>query len=219
MAYETEAERIRKRVKALPFRERAKNWWFYHRFHVLLVVVALALCGYFALTDKTVEDGDYSVLYVTPQEPTEEIRAMIADQISAFGEDINGDGKVSVTTHLCTVDLAAVDANKSENPERDQANLTALEMDLSVCQSGIIVTDTPQALQNHSGIMCYLDGSVPEEGAANWEEMFLPWNSVLPSFPGSDALYVGMRRCWTPAQEETLKNDLLLWKRIQAYKK
>lgn len=215
--YETEKDRIRKRLKeTLTPWEKVKNFWFYHKFHVLMVVLALALIGYFLFTDSLTEEADYSVLYVSPNQPDEALEQALTESLSALGTDQNGDGKVVVTLHKCILDLAVLDAGQSQYPEQDQSNLAALEGDLSTCQSGIVLTDTPQALQNHSELMLSLDGNAPENGETV-DKLFLSWDDIFEPLPEGTNLYIGMRRWWTEGQQEKLADDLSLWEAVLIY--
>lgn len=86
--YETEADRIRKRLKeTLTPWEKVKNFWFYHKFHVLIGVLALALVGYFLFTDSLTEEADYSVLYVSPNPPSEALEETLTASLSSLGTD------------------------------------------------------------------------------------------------------------------------------------
>jgi len=213
--YETEAERIRKRLKeTLTPWEKVKNFWFYHKFHVLIAFLALALVGYFLLTDSLTEKADYSVLYVSPNEPDEALEQALTASLSSLGTDQNGDGKVVVTLHKCVLDLAALDAGQSQYPEQERSNLAALEGDLAACQSGIVLTDTPEALQNHSDLMLRLDGKTPETGDGI-DTLFLQWDKVFEPLPEGTRLYICMRRWWTEGQRESLTKDLSLWEAVQ----
>ncbi len=212
--YETEADRIRKRLKeTLTPWEKVKNFWFYHKFHVLLGVLALALAGYFLFTDSLTEKADYSVLYVSPNEPGEALEEALTASLSALGTDQNGDGKVVVTLHKCILDLAALDAGQSQYPEQERSNLAALEGDLASCQSGIILTDTPEALQAHSVLMLGLDGNAPED-EEGVDKLFLSWKDVFETLPEGSSLSIGMRRWWTKGQKEKLAADLSLWEAV-----
>lgn len=63
--YETENDRIRKRLKeTLTPREKLANWWFYHKFHVLIGALALLLVFYFLLQSRGTLPADYTVGWV-----------------------------------------------------------------------------------------------------------------------------------------------------------
>lgn len=158
------------------------------------------------------------MIYVGMHEPDQAVCNAAAESLAALGTDVNGDGKVVVSIHRCIVDLAAVDQGTSENPERDQANLAALEGDIGMCQSGIVLTDEPLALQKHSMLMRYLDGSFPEEGVADIEHMFYEFDDIFGELPDDAKLYIGMRRWWTKEQEQELSADLALWEEVEDYR-
>lgn len=198
-------------------KKKWENFWYYHKVHVLLAAAALLVVCYFAFADRLTEKPDYSVLYVGMYEPDQAVLNAAGESLAALGTDLNGDGKVVVSLHRCIVDLEAVDQGNSENPQRDQANLAALEGDLGMCQSGIVLTDEPLALQNHSMLMQYLDGSCPAEDAADIEHMFYEFSDIFGSLPGGETLYIGMRRWWTKEQEQELSADFALWEKVKDY--
>lgn len=194
--------------------KKLSNWWYYSRRYVLGGALVLVVLAYIGLTDHSAEDPDYSVLYVSAGEPSETLAEGATSQLESRGKDLNGDGEVVVALHRCIVDLQAVMNGTSQNPQKDQGNLLSLEMDLSVCQSGIVITDAPEILQRHSGLMLYLDGTFPEEGASDWENMFLPWTDILEPVPAEAPLYIGMRGWWTEDQALELQEDLRLWQAL-----
>lgn len=119
-----------------------------------------------------------------------------------------------VTLHKCILDLAALDAGQSQYPEQERSNLAALEGDLASCQSGIVLTDIPEALQNHSELMLGLDGNPPEDGDGV-DKLFFSWEDVFDPLPEGMNLSIGMRRWWTDGQKEKLTADLSLWEAVQ----
>lgn len=196
-------------------KKKWENFWFYHKIHILLGAAAVFVVCYFVFADGLTEKPDYSVLYVGTQEPDQAVCSAAEECLAALGTDLNGDGKVVVSLHRCIVDLAATDQGTSENPQRDQANLAALEGDIGLCQSGIVLTDEPLALQNHSTLMQYLDGSCPAEGADDVAQMFYEFDEIFGELPGDAKLYIGMRRWWTKEQEQELSEDLALWEKVK----
>ncbi|MGM9593022.1 MAG: hypothetical protein ACI3U8_01575 [Candidatus Onthomonas sp.] len=217
--YETENDRIRKRLKeTLTPREKLANWWFYHRFHVLIGALALLLAACLIWQGIGTPAADYTVGWVGARELDSAAAEQIAQGLAQYGEDLNGDGQVWVEIHQMPVDLAAFLEQGGAGSEKVRANIMALEADMSVCQSVIFLTDDPAAFWAYSGALLYLDGTEPEAGAEDWENMVVAWSqcSGLGEQPVEGALYLGCRGCWQENQQETWEQSWQLWEKLLA---
>lgn len=130
------------------YAEKLKNWWWYHKVHVLIVVLILAGVGYMFAQSAGKPKADYHIGLVRADACTEEYVETLKAEISAAGEDQNGDGKVLVQLHCYIVDLADDSENAGSNNYQTVASLDA---DLVGKVSGIFLTDAPQTLQTVTG--------------------------------------------------------------------
>lgn len=220
--YETETERVRKRLKeTLTQKEKLANWWYYHKRHVLLVGAAVLIILYFALQSWGKVPADYTVGWVSGMELDAETVSEITDRLALFGEDLNRDGVVHVELHQIIIDLGAViERGGNTEGEKERGNLMALEADLNIFQSGIFLTDNPAALQAYTGALLYLDGSQPEAGAEDWENMAIAWSQCpwLGEVPVEQELYLAGRGCWQEKHSEQWARSWAFWEAIQAGK-
>lgn len=217
--YETENERIKRRLRRdLTRRQRLENWWNYHWHHVLIVLAAVGLAFYFGSSWGTGVPEDYSVAWVGSSYLDDETQNALSVALAAYGEDVNGDGQVVVRVRQISLDLRAVAERGSIDGQQEYADLLALDADLNCGQSAIFILEDPEAFQAYSRALLYLDGKEPKEGAADWKDMTLPWEEVLGPVPeGVDGpLWLGCRGCWKEEQRESWTSSRQLWERISA---
>lgn len=195
--------------------ERRKNWWHYHKWHVAAGAVLIALAAgllWEALGIGRV-DPDYQAAYVGRYSLPEETAQALQEGLASLGEDLNGDGVVSVRLNQYPTDYGA-------DAEASIASQTALMADLVSCESCLFLLEDPEAFLQNGPILRRLDGSLPEEDEkVPVEELALPWSQCpalagLPlgeyryGLPSGEALtgdsqallsglYVGRRGFWT----------------------
>ena len=81
--------------------EKLKNWWYYHKWHLLIALVAVLVVGDIAadiLTQRR-NQPDYSVAYVGSSYLPEDTVVQLTEALALLGEDLNGNGKVQVALH------------------------------------------------------------------------------------------------------------------------
>ena len=123
--------------------KKLKNFWYYHKFHLLIALAALALVVYsFAPSGES--RADYHVGLVTdilcPEARFFEIKA----RLRAAAGDINGDGEINLSLHPFTVDFDSTDPNAGYlNYEK----IAALDADLSGKVSGLYILEDPAGFQ------------------------------------------------------------------------
>lgn len=214
--YETETDRIRKRMRMeLTTRQRAANWWFYHRFHVLIAAAALTLGLYFFAQSRAVPDADYCAAYVGAEELNSDAVLFLTAQLARYGKDLNGDGQVIVELHPIVIDFAAVLERGGIEGQSEQAALLALEGDFNAGQSTIFLLDAPEAFQQFTGALIALDGSELSENASA-ERFAILWNNcaALASFDGGDSLYLSCKGCWRGDHQERWEESRALWSNV-----
>ena len=87
-----------------------KTWWWYHRFHVLIAVLVLAVVLYSVLPDMGAPKADYSLALISVKAlPSEQIEAL-RERIEALADDRSGDGHVLVETQFYGADLSGITA-------------------------------------------------------------------------------------------------------------
>jgi len=156
--------------------QRRANWWHYHWHFVLIGAIALAVLCAAVREHVSQVEPDCSVAMVTRFTPlTSELEALQA-ALEAVCPDVNGDGEVRIGIHVIQIDYTSTDLDDAAVMVMT-TNVDKLNADFYTRQSGIFLLDDPANFQANHGALSYLDGTVPAEGAADWEAMTVPWSS------------------------------------------
>lgn len=217
-AYETESDRIKRRLRQeLTRRQRLENWWVYHWHHVLIVLAVLGVSAYFGSSWGSAVPEDYSVVWIGSHYLPDGAERALSAALAAYGDDVNGDGQVVVRIRQVGLDMRAV-LERGTSGQQEYAGLMALNADLNCGQSTIFLLEDPEAFQAYSGALLYLDGTGPREGAADWENMTVSWMDAVGPLPDGvrQPLWLGCRGCWKEEQRENWEASRALWARIAA---
>ncbi|HJB68034.1 MAG TPA: hypothetical protein H9770_04250 [Candidatus Fournierella excrementigallinarum] len=168
-----EPEQPRERTK----KEKAANWWYYHRVHVFIAAAVLAVAVWLAADFFGRTLPDYQIALVTEQYIPDAVLSELGGALSAFGQDLNGDGQPVVQVNGYQLSLGgeakesgAFASSSSAVPATvdvytQMAGMTTLSGDLTTRTSLIFLTDDPEALQSSFEPLAAADGSLPAEGA------------------------------------------------------
>lgn len=129
------------------FLPKLKNFWYYHKFHLLIAVAAVALVIY-SFAPGSEPDYDYRIGIVSALPCTDERLDEISARIAAAGRDINSDGGIKVKLNSFAVDM------ESEDPNAGYMNyetVAALDADLVGKVSGLYLLEAPEAFQSATG--------------------------------------------------------------------
>lgn len=217
--YETEEDRIRAHVRRdLTTRQRLEHWWQYHWYFVLLGLAAAGLAVYFASSWGSAAPADYSVAWVGPYYLEDGTQRALEQALAPYGEDVNGDGQVVVRIHQMALDLRAIASRGSTSGQQEYADLLALDADLNCGESTLFLLEDPEAFQAYAGALLYLDGTEPQAGAADWENMTVSWEDAVGPLPAGmeTPLWLACRGCWKEEQREGWEHSRQLWERITA---
>lgn len=168
-------------VELTPRQKRA-NWWYYHKWYVLLGVGLLALGTY--LGTRVLGIGqvrpDYQVAYVGLDALPEETAAALESALANLGTDCNGDGQVVVQ-----LNQYVMGDSSGEGAVYAYAGSTKLMADLDACESYFFLLEDPEAFQANYQVLRRLDGSLPEETDQDYESCCLSWSGcpVLRELP------------------------------------
>ena len=136
--------------------QRRRNWWHYHKWHVLIGGVLVLIAMDWAWSALTQVHPDYQIAYVGTAPLDQEDAAAWEARLSAQGSDCNGDGNVVVqlnqyltvqedTMYTAAANvklLADLDARESyffllENPESFQSDYEVLQEDWFPVENGL----------------------------------------------------------------------------------
>lgn len=227
-------------------REKAQNWWHYHKWAVLGGAAALVLLAGVAWQTVFQVRPDVRIACVVRQELPQAAAAALETALQPFAADLNGDRRVVVQ-----LDQYILDFDPAEDPMADPlesaartAGITRLTADLSLRDGPyLVLTDAPEGLQRQLGALAYLDGTVPDPdaenfAAADWAQMALPW-TACPVLAGLDlgscevvtpegeprtvrcqdllaGLYIGRRAVFSEEQVEAAVPGGSLWQALTA---
>ncbi len=208
--------------------EKRKNWWHYHKWQVLLglvLLVSIISIVWHALgLGETLPD--YRIAYVGTDPLPDDTVSAIETAFASLGEDLNGDGKVSV---LLTQYAGGQDA------EAVYAAGMSLMSDLLECESYFFLLEDPARFQTEYHSLCRLDGSLPPDYDNSVTEACLAW-SQCPTLAAADLgtysysllgetvtgssrslvepLFLGRRGFWTEKTTNYPEGCEALWKRL-----
>ena len=154
-------------------KERWTNWWDYNLKWVLIFGIAgafVAYCfiGQYFLTTHP----DYNIAVVSPYYLPEATVTALQQQLAAYGEDCNGDGKVVVKLNQYTMAFNSEDSDAY----LDMAGTTKLSTDIQSSLSSIFILYDPAGFQQTTGTLRYLDGHLPKSDAdSDWWNMVYRW--------------------------------------------
>lgn len=168
----------------LTAKERRANWWYYHKWHVVLGVIlflALADIGAHVLGIGKVRP-DYQIAYVGSADLPEDTVTALETALAELGTDCNGDGRVIVQLNQYA---SAAGSGDSDAAMYAYAASTALMADLESCDSYFFLLEDPDAFQRNYQILRRLDGSLPDEYDRDYESCYLLWTDcpVLAALP------------------------------------
>ncbi len=217
----------------LTARERRQNWWYYHKWHVVIGIVGVLILADVVCHSLGVGQvkPDYQIAYVGESPLPEDTAAAVEAAFASLGEDLNGDGQTAAQL----VQYVAYPANGGAEAEYWAANEVRLQGDLNACESYFFLLEDPEWFQKSYHVLCRLDASLPEEKDDSVEDMCLAW-SECPALANQELgeyseqvmgwmteganqevlapLYVARRGFWT---EQTVKNPEgcdALWEKI-----
>ena len=200
-------------------KQRRDNWWRYHWLHVLCgVLAAIALTG--VLWERSAKERyDCSVALVTRYAAVPSEIASLQAALEAVCPDVDGDGEVHVAVNAIQIDYTST-ALDDAAIQVMTTNVDKLNSDFYTRQSGIFLLDDPENFQANHGALTYLDGSLPPEGAMDWENMTIPW----VDWPGGkdvelvncqgDRLWFARRIQTSAKDEKAFAGAQLLWDRM-----
>lgn len=196
--------------------QRRDNWWRYHWLHVLCGTLAvIALLGVIWERSHR-EEYDASVALVTRYTVTPEEVASLQRALEAACPDFDGDGQVRVAVNAIQIDYTSTDMDDAAIQVMT-TSVDKLNSDFYTRQSGIFLLDDPENFQQNHQALTYLDGSLPPEGAMDWENMTRPWRD----WPGGgtvetvnlqpERLWFARRIMTDPRDEAAFAGEQLLW--------
>ncbi len=119
-----------------------RTWWWYHRLHVLIVVLALGVVLYAVLPGLLAPKTDYSLALISTESLSAEQIAALRERVAAIAPDRNGDGRVLVEAVFYGADLSGETAGTLNYGEA-----TRLDADLVGKLSALLFFDEPEGFR------------------------------------------------------------------------
>ncbi|MEG1380929.1 MAG: hypothetical protein RSC73_01685 [Ruthenibacterium sp.] len=163
-------------------KQKRDNWWFYHKWPLIISLAAIVLVGWLGYDILTNVQPDYQVALMGEQMlPTGVVESLEAN-LPQFCDDRNGDGKVAVAV----VEYTLQDG-ENVDPNTRMANMTRLMADAQSGESMIFLTKKPELYAKEYGIFADNDGKTLPEGSAPTENFGILWKDC----PQLTALQLG----------------------------
>ena len=152
--------------KELTPREKRRNWWAYHKWHVIIAAVCLILAA--DLVSDAVRNvrnkPDYTIAYVGYTELPEGIARALETAIAGQGEDLNGNGQVQAEL----VQYRIYDESTDDDPalwEQAYSASVQLTSSIEMVESMIYLLEDPAIFNTNYPILCHADGTLPGAGS------------------------------------------------------
>ncbi len=162
-------------------KQRRRNWWYYHKWHVVLGITAAIIAVDLIWTSVTQVRPDYQIAYVSSAPLDQEGEAAWKDRLAALGTDSNGDGKIVVQLNQYLTGQTGADATYT------YAASVKLMADLDSCDSYFFLLEDPERFQT------------------DYEILQEDW------VPVEDGLFLARRDFWEHRTPEGMEACDLLW--------
>lgn len=157
-----------------------ENFWYYHKFHLLVGLVLLALIAGFVYELTTKVEPDYQIGILTETKFSDNAASILEKKIAKYGVDRNGDGRVVVRVNSYMIVMGE---NKPvSDPNLQMASVAKFLSDLEMGESIIFLTDNAsfESHQKTRQMFSNLNGTVPKHGEEKEAEMRVPWKNAKP---------------------------------------
>lgn len=196
-----------------------ENWWDYHKWHVVLAIVAVCFAVYVVvdLLDIGVTKPDYKMAYVGLSHLSEEQATTLEETLEALGEDQNGDGVVHIQLLQYIIPYFGYE-------EEDLSSISypveiGLIADIQNSESYLFLLETPEVFQQRYHILQRIDGTLPEDDDFSTDGMFVLLSqcaalSDLQSLELPETLVIARRGYWTERTRRDSQAGDALWDAI-----
>ena len=181
-------------IKLTTPKSKWDNFWFYHKWHVVIGAAVVLLVAFFIRDMLNQEHPDYQIGVITQNSYTDTVVEALEKKFEQVGEDLNQDGKVQVQVNVYTIS----DSDKAD-PNVQMASATKFTADLTEGMSMIFLTDDQsfQKQQKANQMFAYLDGATPPKDETDYTKMrvalkdcklFQKFDTEAPTVEGKDFL-------------------------------
>lgn len=140
-------------------KQKLRNWWHYHKWHVILgavlLVTALSILRYALGIGMT--KPDYQIAYVGAAPLPEDTVAAVQNAVASLAEDQNGDGKVVVQLNQYPTDSNEEGADAAVYASASSVRLMG---DLETRQSCLFILEDYETFQEMYGVLADSTGAI-----------------------------------------------------------
>lgn len=130
--------------KKLFMKKRLENIWYYYKWYILCLILAIVVIGNYFIEKSKVVEADCQIGIVTGQYISEAVRDELGEKISEIWGDTNHDGKSYVKVYLYQYDAETMNA---QDTDLFMASAVQLAADLKNKVSLWYLTDNPEFLK------------------------------------------------------------------------
>ena len=99
-----QAREAREMAKQMPFGDRVKHFWYYHKWHVFATLIALILIVTTVVQIVNRVEYDIEIAYYGGMYFTEELAQKLEEYLSQYIEDVDGNGEKNVNIMVVTAE-------------------------------------------------------------------------------------------------------------------
>ncbi len=137
--------------------EKRRNWWDYHKWHVVIGIVCTVLVLDFVWTVLGGRsEADYTIAYVGTTELPKDTVSGLETAFATLGADLDGNGKVQVQIQQYILPDGEPDDPTLLEQAAEQEYATAMQINanLQTAESVIFLLENPEGFQaDHDGVL------------------------------------------------------------------
>ena len=213
--------------------ERFQNWLHYNKLWIIALAVVFWVAGSMVWNVLGIGQpkADYRIAYVGSREFDEKTVQTLENALASFGQDANGDGKVTV---VLTQYITGSDSS-TDNMMYGYAAQMEVLADITEGESTFFLLENPVDFQLSFQILAHPDGSIPAEDDFSALDKVYPWANcpALTSLDLGDYedkylnitetgevqellknLCLGRRYFYDPAQQKSPEADEAFWQTV-----
>lgn len=200
-------------------KERLANWFHYNKLWIVVWAVLLSIVGNIIWNMLGIGrvKPDYVFAYVGAGSLPGDCAEALERELAALGEDVNGDGRVTVELRQYAVKRSGdADTAMYYNYAAD----VTLVADMTSAESCFFIVEDPAGVQKTYQIFADADGTPPEEGDLDVAGKVFRWGDC-PVLAGLAAdqevlgeLYIGRRYFYDEKQAKNREANDAFWKVI-----
>lgn len=152
---------------------KAQNWWYYNKKKLLFGIIGAAVVVSLVLSIVFKEHPDYTIAIMSSVYLDDSALTVVEEQLSDYGKDLNGDGKVLVS--VVNYAVSSGEDQDSYDATAQQVAATKFAADMSTGESMIWFHDSV-------GYYCMTEQSelfTPVQTDKKLDDpLMIPWNDV-----------------------------------------